>query len=146
MAYTYKTSINASLEHVFETVGNPQVFSQAVPQIQSIEFVSDQKRGVGTRFKETRVMNARQSTCLLEVTEYVENDRVRIVTDTHGCVWDSLFTVLPNAGEIDLTLSMEARPYKFISRVMMLFIKNGLQKALEADMHAVKSYCEQQRG
>ena len=89
-------------------------------------------------------MNGRQNSCVLEVTEYVENDRIRIVTDTHGCVWDSLFTVLPNAGEIDLTLTMEAKPYTFVSRVMMLFIKKSLQKALEADLNAVKVYCEKQ--
>ena len=31
MPYTYRTSINSSLETVFETVGNPQEFSESGP-------------------------------------------------------------------------------------------------------------------
>lgn len=29
----------------------------------------------------------------LEVTEFVENDHVRYVTDSHGTVWDTVMSV-----------------------------------------------------
>jgi len=49
-------------------------FRKAVPGITSVEFLSETRSGVGTRFRETRVMNGREATVELEVTEFVEND------------------------------------------------------------------------
>ena len=88
-------------------------------------------------------MNGRKATVDLEVTEYVENDRVRIVSDTHGTVWDTVFTVSPTAdGLTELKMVMDVNAYKLLSRLMNIFIMGKIQSALESDMDAVKAYCE----
>lgn len=89
--------IDAPIERVFSTVAHIENFAKAVPQIVATEFLTDVTSGVGTRFRETRLMHGRETTTVLEVTEYAENERVRIVAD---------------------------------------------RRALEADMDAVKKYCE----
>ena len=71
--------IDAPIEKVFAAVSDVRNFSEAVPHIVKVEFLTDQKTGVGTRFRETRLMGGKEASTELEVTEYVENDRVRIV-------------------------------------------------------------------
>ncbi len=139
---TVTRKIAAPVDRVFQTVSNIEGFSEAVPDILSVEFLSEQKIGVGARFKETRLMRGREASTILEVTEYVENDRVRLVTDTFGTVWDSVFTVKPDGEGTALELIMEARPYKLIPRILNPLMKGGMTKALSRDMDAVKVHCE----
>lgn len=139
---TITKTINAPAAQVFKTVADINNFSKAVPHIVSAEILSDIKRGVGTRFRETRLMNGQEATTELEVTEYIDNDRVRIVTDSHGTVWDTLFVVRPANGQTELELTMDARAHKLLPKLMNPLIKGVISKAIEKDMDAVKSYCE----
>lgn len=136
-------TINAPVEKVFDTVAHIENFAKAVPSIVGTEFLSDIKSGVGTRFRETRRMRGKDATTELEVTEYIENDRVRIVADAGGTIWDTLFEVSPESGQVKLSVSMDARAYKFLSKLVNPFIKGFVQKAIESDMDSVKIYCEQ---
>ena len=132
----------APVDEVFQTISDIQNFSKAVPDIVDVEFLSETKSGVGTRFRETREFKGREAATELEVTEFFENDHVRIVSDTQGTIWDSLFTVSETEDGCELTLEMEAQPYKFLSKIMTPFMKGFISKALERDMDAVKNYCE----
>lgn len=136
-------TINAPVEQVFKTVSDIRNFSKAVPDIVDIEMLSEISTGVGTRFRETRNMNGRKASTELEVTEYEENSRIRLVSDTHGTIWNSEFTVRDKDGRSELQLVMDARAYKMMSKMMNPFFKKIIQKALEKDMDAVKIYCEQ---
>lgn len=134
--------IDAPLDVVFRTVADIREFSKAVPHIVNVEFVSAVQSGVGTRFRETRRMKGKEATEEFEVTEYVENERVRIVTDSHGTVWDSVFSVAPEDGGTGLTLTMDARAYKLLPRLMNPLIKGMIHRAVGEDMDLVKQYCE----
>ena len=142
---TITRTIDAPLEDVFNTVADISQFSEAIPHIIKVEFLTESKTGVGTRFRETRVMKGKEVATELEVTEYVENDHVRMVADSHGTVWDSLFTVRSENGKTSLTLIMEARAYQFLPRLMNPLIKGMVAKAVGMDMDMVKAHCENQR-
>lgn len=137
-------TIEAPVEAVFETVADISNFSRAVPHITRVEFLTERRVGAGTRFRETRLMRGREATTELEVTEYEKNERVRTVADAGGTVWDSLFTVTPegDGGSTRLDLVMEARPYRFMSRLMVPLMKGVVAKAVMADMDAVKVWLE----
>ncbi len=135
--------INAPVDRVFKAVADIRNFSKAVPDIMDVEFLSDQKSGVGTRFKETREINGREASTELEVTEYEENDHVRIVSDSHGTIWDSLFSVKKVDGNTELTLVMDAKAYKFLPKLLIPIMKFFIKKEISKDMDAVKVYCEQ---
>lgn len=141
---TVKRTINAPAEVVFATVADIRNFSQALPHVVDYEFLSDTTTGVGTRFCETRIMRDKKMLNTLEVTEYVENERVRMVADTHGTVWDTLFTVSSEGPSTTLTMVMDARSYKLIPRLMNPLFKGMIAKAVASDMDLVKSYCERQ--
>ena len=138
-------TINAPVDTVFETVSDISNYTKAVPEIMRVEFLTEQKTGVGTRFRETRRMGKREATTELEVTEFVRNERVRMVSDAGGTVWDSVFTVTPegDGGGTRLDLVMEARPYRFISRLFVPLMKGAVAKAVVGDMDALKAWLEE---
>jgi carbon monoxide dehydrogenase subunit G len=138
-------TIYAPKEKVFETISNIDNFSKAVPHIKEIIYITEQTKGVGTKFSETRVMKGREATTVLEVTDYLENEHIRMLSDSGGTIWDSLFTVESiEDNKTSLTLLMTAKPYKFMSKIITPLIKSMVAKAIHSDMEAIKEYCEKQ--
>lgn len=135
--------IDAPVETVFEVVSDIRRYSKAIPHIVRTELLTDGEVGVGTRFRETRLMRGREATMEMEVVEYEQDDHVRIVADANGAVWDSVFTVRPDGQRTRLTLTMDARPHTVLAKLTMPLVSRLLQGALEADMEAVRAYCEQ---
>lgn len=135
-------TIDAPADRVFETVAHIENFQRAIPHITNVEFLTETHTGIGTRFRETRLMRGRQVTTELEVTEYEPNQRVRLVSDAGGTVWDTVFTVRDTDGESVVSLLMNARPYKLTARVMNPVISRMIRKAIEDDLDGVKAYCE----
>lgn len=137
-------TIRAPATAVFEMVANATNYTEAVPEIVKVGFLTDQRSGVGTRFRETRVMGRREATTELEVTEYVANERIRMVSDAGGTVWDTLFTVTPveDGDATRLELVMEAKPYRLRSRILVPLMKRAVAKAVAGDMDAVKAHLE----
>lgn len=142
MRTTVARTIDAPIDQVFDTIAHIENFSKAVPDIVNVEFLSDTRKGVGTCFRETRLMRGKEESTELEVTEYVENESIRIVADTHGTIWDTVFTVKSVDGQTRLEMVMDAKAQKLTSKLMNRLMKGFLQKALEKDMDAVKTYCE----
>jgi carbon monoxide dehydrogenase subunit G len=136
-------TIAAPLEKVFDTVAHIENFSKVVPNIIKVEFLSDRHSGVGTRFRETRRMGKREASTELEVTEFVQNDHVRFVSNAGGIIWDTVFTTTPaSGGGVQLNMVMNAEAYKLLAKVINPLIKGMVQKAIARDMDAVKAYCE----
>jgi len=138
-------TISSSAERVFDTVAHIENFSKAVPSIKKVEMLSEIERGVGTRFRETRVMDDRENTVELEGTEYLANERVRIVSEAGGAIWDSIFTISAiSETKTELSLEMDARPKNLAAKLVVKLIKGKVASAIEQDMIAVKAYCESQ--
>ncbi len=137
-------TIKASAQSVFEAIAHIENFSKVVPDIIQVKFLSEKKTGLGARFKETRKMGKREATTELEITEYVPNERVRFVSDAGGSVWDTIMTVQPKGdGQVELAMQMDAKPHKFVAKLLNPLIKGMVNKAVNSDMDAVKAYCEQ---
>lgn len=134
--------IEAPLEKVFDTVAHIENFQKAVPHILRVEPLGEIRSGVGTRFRETRRMGQREATTVLEVTEYAANERVRLISDEGGTVWDSLFETRSEGDGTRLSLTMDARPHKLLSRLTVPLMMRMIRSAVEEDLVAVKEYCE----
>jgi len=136
-------TINAQPGVVFSTVADIRQFSKAVPAIIKYEFLSEVQSGIGSRFRQTRQMGGKDTTTDLEVTEFVENDRIRLVADDgHGTVWDTVFAVVLQNGSTVLTMTMDASCYKWVAKILVFFIMGMVRRAVERDMDSVKAFCE----
>lgn len=137
--------IRAPAERVFATVAEIENYSEAVPHIVEVEFLTDQHTGVGTRFRETRLMGKRRATSVLEVTEFEPPSHVRLVSDQGGTVWDTVFSVEPaGEGAVRLAMVMDARANRFAAKLFNPLVAGVIRKAIEKDMDAVKAYCERE--
>lgn len=139
-------TIDAPVERVFRTIADIRHFSEAVPDIVGVEFLSETRTGVGTRFRETRKFGKREAANDLEVTEYVEDRRVRFVSDAGGTVWDTVFEVEAAGGGTTLEMAMDARPHTLLARLVTPLMKGVVRRAIAKDMDAVKAYCESASG
>jgi len=76
---TYKTErkIAAPAGMVFDAIAHVSKFKEIAPHITKVEMLSDVQKGIGSKFRETRMMKGRESSTVLECTEYDENRRVR---------------------------------------------------------------------
>ena len=140
--YSVSRSIKAPIDLVFSRISDVHSFAEVSDDILNIEFLSETTHGVGTRFKETRNMSGREATTELELTEFVENERVRFVSDAGGTIWDTVMAVTPNGEYTQLEMNMDARPYKFVARIMNIVIKGMVTKAVTKDMDNLKAWCE----
>lgn len=135
-------AIAAPLDVVFQAVSDVRNFREAVPHIVNIEFLTDQQVGEGTRFLETRLMNGREQTVELEVAEYVDNDRVRMISDEGGTIWDTLFTFADHSDSVQLDMQMDIKPHTLFARIITPLIRGMVVKGVESDMNALKKHCE----
>ena len=139
-------TIAAPADVVFRTVADIENLPSTVGGVQRVEFLSERRSGVGTRFRETRLHKGREMVTELEVTEYAENQHVRMVADSHGTVWDSLFTVRPSrdpgGDHVELTITMDARAHKLLPKLLNPLLAGMFRKGMEKHMDEVKAFCE----
>lgn len=140
-------TIAAPTDLVFAAVADVEHFSRAVEDIERVEFVSETRAGLGTRFRETRVMRGREATVELEITEFAPPERVRFLSEVGGIQWDTVFEVTAAGdGSTGLSMVMEATPLTFGARLTMPLMKGMVRKAIASDIDAVKAYCERAAG
>jgi uncharacterized protein YndB with AHSA1/START domain len=135
-------SIRAPREEVFDATAHIEHYAEVIPAITGVEFLTEQRVGRGTRFRETRRMGRRSATTELEVTDYERPTRVRMVADAGGTVWDTTFTYLNTTGGTDIHLQMDARPHTIPARLLARFFRRAVIRGLEGDLDAVKAHFE----
>lgn len=139
---TFTRVIEAPMDRVFLTLSQPEHFSEAIPNIIKIEIVSATKSGVGTRFRESRDMNGKLAVAEMEITELVNNHRLRLVSELAGTTWDSLFALAAQGNNTHLELHMIASSNNLASRLMTPLLFGFVAKAIDGDMAHIKAYCE----
>ena len=139
---TVTTTIAAPVDHVFRTISDLESFERAIPHIVGIEFLSARRSGVGTRFRETRVSSGKEATTELEITECVANERIRMVTDSHGTIWDSVFTVRQVPGGTELAVTLEAKAHQLVAKLTAPLVMPLIRGHIESDLEMLKRYCE----
>lgn len=141
---TMTRSIRAPKDKVFRVVSDIREYAKVQPQIVDVQLLTPQQQGVGTRFRETRVMGRTRASTDLEVTEYVEGERVRMVALSGGTLWDTVFTVRPSADGTgtDLSMTMDAKAQNVLARLMNTLIFGVVKKGVASDMDRVKAACE----
>lgn len=143
MIITIEKDIQASAQRVFDALSDIRIFSAAVPEVVGYEFLSGSEPGPGTKFREKRNRRGRETVTELEITEYRKNKHIRMVADSHGTIWDTVYTLKEENGATLLTLQMEARAYKLVPKFMNPLLKRAICKGVAKNMNDVKRYCEE---
>ncbi len=129
-------TIEADPETVFATVAHGGRHGDAIPEITSVEFVSDETMGVGARFRENREGNAVQVLLqklakvhrnVIECTESVPCQRVRYTSDGAGVLWHSTYTLTPypDRGATQVELRLETWPKNLLGKWLPQMLRNA---------------------
>jgi len=137
-----KKLISASRDVVFDSVSNFAEMPNTIPDIVGVEFLTKQHSGVGTRFRETRRMGKREMVTELEVTEMEAPERIRIVTDSHGTVWDTVFSLEERGADCELCIDMDARPHALLQRFLTPLMKPLFRRGIKKHLSFLKRHCE----
>ena len=144
--YSFESTrqLNAPLSRVFQILSQVEEFSKAVPGIDKVEIISDIRHGVGTRFLESRTIQGRSATAELNVTEYDENQKIRLDSDSMGIHWSTLFEVQTlSSGKVELKMRTDAEPRSFIAQQFMPLMLGMVRSAIEQDVKSIHRYAEQ---
>ena len=137
------TQIQATVEEVFEVVAHIEVASEIIPKIERAVILTDQKRGRGTRFAETRKMGKREFTMEFEVTEYDPPRSVRLIcVDEVKTTWDSIYELEQATGATNLTLTMHCIPTRFRMKLMWPLMKWVIRKGVKDDLNRFANHLE----
>ncbi|MHC4893946.1 MAG: SRPBCC family protein [Planctomycetota bacterium] len=139
-------TIQASPERVFRAVAYVEGLPESNPDVLRIEFLTEQRTGVGTRFRETRAMGKQEVQTDLEITEWDEPRQARMVTEQGGTIWDTEFRIVPAGDGVELTIDMDARPQKLGAKIMLRLIRGMITKGMNKHIDGLVEHCEAGEG
>lgn len=132
-------TVDASSD-LFGTAADTGRFSEVIPEIVRVVFLTGQRIGVGTQFRETHLTRGKESSTDLKGTEYAARRRLRLAADSRSTGKDTVFVVAESGGRMDAT------PYSPLPGLLNPPTRNAIRAAIEKDMDGVQAYCEGEKG
>ena len=139
-------TVNAPSERVFEVFSNFPQAAENVDGIKSVEMLTDGPVGVGTRFKETRVMFGKEATEEMEVSRFEPNQLYTVSAESCGAKFDTTFHFVPKSErQTEVEMEMNIQSVTMFAKLMspLSFLMRGtMKKCLMADVDDLKRLCE----
>ena len=140
------TYIDAPPQRVYDVVTDLPGAAERIAAIKSLEVLTEGGFGVGTRFRETRVMFGKEATEEMEIIDVVPGERYTTQAESCGCRYESVVGVVPDGDGSRLTMTFGATPLSFVGRVMSAamwpLLKGTMRKAVRADLADIKRAAE----
>lgn len=140
------THIDAPPSRVYSVVTDLSSAAERINGIKSLEVLTEGDFGVGTRFRETRVMFGKEATEEMEVIDEVPGEHYVTEAQSCGCRYESVIRVVPDGDGSMLSMSIDATPLTFVgkcmSAVMWPLFKGTMRKCIDADLADIKRAAE----
>ena len=133
--------IARSTEDVFAVLSDPTRATAFLDNIKESRQLTDGPIGVGTKFRETRVVNGKSATADLLVSDYEPNTHVGISTEAEGITVAYHYRLVPEDAGTRLTWTCELEASRL--RKMMLPMVAAIMKKEDGNhLKLLKSYLE----
>ena len=139
------TSINAKPETVFAVVSDVENSPERIEWFEKVELLTDGPVGVGTKWRETRRMNNKQSFEDWEMTAFESPNYFSAYCDSQGYDIDLTMRVEPEGDGSRLTLEMTTKPRTFVGKLMtpLEWLMSGMMKKIvRKDLESTRAYIE----
>ena len=137
---TVSHHINAPAEQVWDAITDFENAADRISGITRMEMLSDCTAGVGTKWRETRIMMKKQATEVMEITEWDAPNSYVVEAESCGCHYRTVMSVKPTddgTGGCILQMDMHSTPVKFAAKVMMpimgLMMTGACKKMIKKD-------------
>lgn len=140
------TKVNAPIERVFDVYSDLRRAPERASGIKSLEVLTEGPVGVGTKFRETRVLFGREATEQMEITEFRRNEMYAVECTSCGTHYRSEFEFRPEGGATLVAMSFDGRPVTKTARILGLvmgaLMKGACRRAMEQDLNDLKKAAE----
>lgn len=137
--------VEAPVEQVFDVFTDVSQAANRIEGIIKVEILSDVTGGVGTRWRETRMMFGQEATEEMEISAFRPNQSYEVEAESRGTKYHTIYTFAAENGGTQVDMVFSGVPTTFGARVMSLvgvLFQETTRKLLEADMEALKRVCE----
>ncbi len=139
--------INAPSDQIFEVMTDIQSWPENISGITEVQVISGpQTLNVGTRWKETRIMFGKQATEEMEVTEFEQNRRYVVESESCGSHFRTEFKFIPvDNYTTDVKMEMVVKANSMFAKLMSplgYFLRGTIVKCLKQDFDDARKVCE----
>lgn len=148
-------TIDAAPQAVFSVLADAGNLVEMIDGVALIEFTSDKRSGLGSRFVETRVPDGLAGLMgtlfwqggvkfAIECTRFVENECVVYSANSAGIRFDSVFTVsaVNRPDRARLEMRTEMRPQGLLGKLILPLVRLASASQLTKDIDGIKAYCD----
>lgn len=141
--------VNASPDAVFAAASDFAAAPQRITGIKKLEMLTAGPVGVGTKFRETRVMCGKEATETMEVVDFQPGRSYTLQARSCGCEYRTTVSVLPVGSGSEITFDFTGTPQTFGAKVMGALmgwmVKGACVKAVRGDLGDIKAWVEGNR-
>jgi hypothetical protein len=137
--------MSASPERCFELCSDFANAPARIPAIVRVEVLTPGPVGLGTKFKETRLMMKRETTETFEVTAFEPSKRFEMRAFSCGVDFGCEFHFEPIPEGTNVTVTMTSAPKSFFAKLMspLGFLMMGtMKKCIDDDLACIKAAAE----
>lgn len=137
--------IDAPVERVFDAFADLEKAPNRIAGITKLEVLTDGPVGVGTRFRETRIMFKKECTEEMEFTAFQPNEGYTVACASCGSLFTSTYLFMPEGDGTRVDVEMEWKPVSFMAKVMSplgKMMSGSVKKCLQGDMEDIRRALE----
>ncbi len=142
------TLVDASIERTFGVFTDLAKAEERIPEITSLEILSEGPFGEGTRWRETRVMFKKESTEEMWVTDFVPLKGYTVRAESHGMRYETHFDFASKDGKVQVTWTFHGTPLSLGAKIMApifgILMKKTMQKCMLSDLEALRDVAQSQ--
>ena len=143
---TVTEQIAAPREAVFDKLIDYANCAETISAITKVEVLTEGEVGVGTRFRETRVMFGKEASEEMEIAEFDRPSLLVYTAASHGCSYRSTHRLVEKDGGTELSLEFDGKGVSLMGKVMSglmgWMMKGACRKAMSKDLAELKSALE----
>jgi len=143
--FTLNKYIEAPREVVFDAALDLHSASKNIRGIEKLEVLSEGPIGLGTRFRETRIMFKKEATEVMEITVFERPSRYAFKAESHGCKYLTNYDLVQEGAGTKLVMVFTAEPQTFFGKVMAIvfsFMVKSCMREMEKDLDDLKAVIE----
>jgi hypothetical protein len=138
-------TIAAPVSSVFAAFSDFENAAERVKEIVRVELLTPGPVGVGTKFKETRVMFGREATETMTVTAFEPDRLIELTAGSCGAEFRSRFTFAPNGSGTAVAFEMQTRAVSLLAKLMtpLAYLMVGtIRNCVRRDMEQIRQSLE----
>ena len=139
--------VNAPIGVTFNVFSDITKAQERVEAITKVELLSDMTEGIGTRWRESRMMLGKEASEVVEISAYEPNKFYEMKMESRGVKYNSRVAFSESQGGTQVEMTMHGTPVTLAAKFMSLFnflLAGAMKKSLEADVSDLKAAAEKQ--